>query len=141
MAGRIRWLACSALCAGIALGCAGPKKYVTPGPDEVHRLRIRAVERADAERTAIRGAKDYCRDSGQQAVFLEQNTQYTGTMDEATRNAIRSAARAAGALGAFDGQRKPGGTSTGRVLTGGSAAASEFAGGEDYQTDVVFRCR
>jgi hypothetical protein len=126
----------------LSLGCAaGPKQYVTPGADGINRLRIRAEERLTAERTAIRGAKDFCADGKQQVVFIEQKVQYTGTMDEATRELIRATARAAGAAASQETLRKPGGSSTGRVLQSGGAAVGEIAGGDDYQADVVFQCR
>lgn len=39
----------------------------------------------------MKGANEYCENHGKTAVFVKNETKYTGSMDESTRNTVRNA--------------------------------------------------
>ena len=79
-------------------GCAHHRD-VRPGVDGIHRVSVRAVEKEAAERSAISQANDYCETMKRHAFFVSENSKYTGTMDENTRDTLRKASKAATVLG------------------------------------------
>jgi hypothetical protein len=135
---RRRWIAGAALLLAAAVACATgptPMEFVRPGANGVHTIRIRSAERDTAEYLALRGAMDYCRARQQEAEFIDDGVTYTGALDETTREVVRQASRAAGAIGASRAD------ASGRALDEASWAGDAFSGGPDYRADATFRCQ
>lgn len=127
----------------LAVASCASHKDVRPGADGIHRVVVRASSRAVAERRAIKQANHYCDEEEKHAAFLAEETNYTGSMDEKTRNTLRQASTAAMVLGGA-------GAATGKSETmksvGGAVGAAGTAGrvmvsGNDYTADMKFKCR
>jgi hypothetical protein len=124
-------------------GCA-THRDVRPGSDGVNHVVVRSSTKESAEESAIRQAENYCDDvyHNHAAFVNEQATQYTGSMDESTRDTVHKASTAAMVLGGAatvmgdDGVR-----GAGTVLGGAGTAGSIITGGNDYTADMKFRCQ
>lgn len=81
------------------MGCSTASVRVLPGEDGVNRIVSRDIEKEGAEEAAVDAANDYCKDRGKSAIFLDEKTQYTGSMDENTRRNVRMGGKAAQAVG------------------------------------------
>jgi hypothetical protein len=123
-------------------GACAHHRDVRPGAQGLHRVIVRAPEKTHAERSAISQAEHFCEEqSGRHPAFVEEKTQYTGSMDEATRDTVRKASRAAMILGGTgtvlgDGPVRTGGGVVGTAGTVGTI----MTGGDDYVADMRFRC-
>jgi hypothetical protein len=51
----------------------------------------RDTAKYDAEQAAFDAAKSYCEERGQEAIFLGDGVEYTGSMDESQREKIQEA--------------------------------------------------
>jgi hypothetical protein len=116
---------------------------VRPGSDGVNHVVVRSPTREDAERSAISQANHYCEQFDKHAGFIEENkTQYTGSMDENTRDTVRKASTAAqilGGTGVAVGKR---GTQTaGGVLGTAGVIGGVMTNGDDYLADMRFKCQ
>lgn len=125
-------------------GCSTASVRVMPGEGGTHKVVVRDIEKADAEEAAANAAKDYCKDQGKHAVFVSENTKYTGSMDETTRNTVRNASKAASVIGFQNRSRttragQPMGA-PGTVETAGQAGGM-MTNDKDYQSEVVFKCQ
>jgi hypothetical protein len=86
--------------------CSTASVRVMPGADGVNTVVSRDIEKDGAETAAVDAANDYCKKKKKSAVFMGgDKTEYTGTMDEKTRETARRASQAssagAGAIGGF----------------------------------------
>src|SRR5687767_11068436 len=84
-------------------------------------------ERDEAVDEAAEGAKEYCEKLGKRAVFLQDKTKYTGSMDENTRKVVRNASKAGVMLG---GHNSPVGTAG----MGGMMMTND----KDYRSEIHF---
>jgi hypothetical protein len=111
-----------------------------PGADGVNRVVARDIERDNAEEAAVKAAKEYCEEQKQHAAFIEDKTQYTGTMDEGTRNTVRKASKAAMILGPATGIATSSGAAGG-LLGGAGIVGHTMTNDRDYQAEVKFKCQ
>jgi hypothetical protein len=134
----------AALTLPLALGFAACAHHrdVRPGADGIHRVVVRASERESAERSAISQAEDFCDERHLAPAFVNEQTQYTGKMDEGTRDTLHKASTAAMILGGGVGIGTYGAARTagGAVGTAGAAGAI-MTGGKDYTADMRFKCQ
>lgn len=110
--------------------CSTAKVRVLPGDNGVHKVVARDIEKEGAEEAANEAARDYCKGRKQEAVFLSDESNYTGKMDEETRKTVRKASQAAVILG---GVNSP-------VSTAGSAGGM-MTSDRDYEAKATFKCK
>ena len=124
-----------------AAACAHHRD-VRPGTDGINHVVVRAHDKTSAERSAISQAEDFCDESHRHPAFTEERTTYTGTMDEATRDTIQKASEAAILIGGTGTAIGRDGTRTGsEVLGGAGTVGSVMTNGDDYTSDMKFRCQ
>ena len=115
---------------------------VRPGVDGIHRVSVLGNGEGDGERNAIEQANNYCRiEKKMSPVFMTENTDYQGTMDEETHKTVRKASKAAGAvgvgMGVFGGRRESG---AGRAVMGAGSVGAIMTR-NDYKTEMKFQCK
>lgn len=74
---------------------------VRPGVDGVHKVIVRAEEKDQGSQNAIEQANYYCEkvEHDKHAAFIDEKIEYTGSMDEKTRDTLRKASKAAEMVG------------------------------------------
>src|SRR4051812_43066922 len=87
----------AAICGAVLLVLAGctTTKDVMPGENGINRVSLKSADDEQGRELAIDEAKQYCKEKKQEAVFLDNKTEYKGTMDETTRKTIKKASTAA----------------------------------------------
>jgi len=75
----------------LVLASCAHHRDVRPGVDGINHVMVRETTREEAERSAIKQANHFCKDSNRMAAFMEEKTQYTGSMNESTRDTVRKA--------------------------------------------------
>ncbi len=122
----------------LAQACSSGAVRVMPGPEGIHNVVVRHELQYKAEVKAVKAANKYCRKRGQDAIFLAESTDYTGTMKESTREAIRQGAQAAeviaGTLRTVDSD------DAAIVFDAASGVGRVMTSGKDYRAEVNFRC-
>lgn len=122
-------------------GCAHHRD-VRPGADGVHRVLARGAEKEQVEQDAIKQANHFCKERNLSAAFVSEDTKYTGDMDESTRNTIRQASKAVGAVGSgmsvFGGNTEK---NAGQVAMGAGAAGHIYTDDNAYSSDMKFKCQ
>ncbi len=130
---------------GLFMAACQTTKDVMPGEDGINRVSLKTSDDEEGREEAIKEAKKYCEDKKQEAVFLDNKTEYKGTMDETTRKTIKKASTAAILVGGMSqtGSWSKGDTSndTGKVLGGAGTVGHVMVGDKDYQTELRFKCR
>lgn len=122
------------------VGCA-TFKDVRPGEGGNHRVSVKTDDPEEGSRDAIRQANNYCKTKSKEAVFMNENSKYTGDMDEKDyRNAKRVttvAKSVGGAVWVFGGktERDLGG------LAGIGGTAVDQALGKGYTVEMQFKCQ
>lgn len=134
----IQRLLVSSVAAIVATACTASVR-VMPGPDNLNRAVARDAEKHRAEKAAWKAAVAYCKDHGQEAVFIKDGVQYEGTMDEDTRATIRRTSEAATVLGGVIGAASKHDAAI--VLGSAGVVGSTVTSGRDYTAEVQFRCR
>lgn len=122
-----------------AVGCSTASVRMMPG-DKLNRALARDHDREGAEEAAVEAAHKYCKEKGSEAVFVTNDTKYTGDMDESTRNMVRRGSQAAmivGGVGMVPDQSRAFGGLLGTAGTVGYVVTS----GKDYEVVVDFKCR
>ncbi|MCM2278356.1 MAG: hypothetical protein NDJ89_09800 [Oligoflexia bacterium] len=115
---------------------------VRAGADGIHRVIVRGQDKEGAERSAISQAEHFCEQRKLAPAFMDEKTQYTGTMDEKTRDTVRKASSAAMVLGGVGGVAGSGATRTGGTVLGtAGTVGSIMTGGEDYTAEMRFKCQ
>lgn len=125
----IKFLSIFATLALFSNGCSTASVRMIPG-EKKHQAIARDIEREGAEEAAIEAAEDFCEDREKQLVVLSHKTNYTGSMNESDRKAVRNASKAAQIIGGRD-------TTVGQAGTVGKQMTSD----RDYESEVVFRCK
>jgi hypothetical protein len=127
---------------GLALvGCKTAQVRVMPGEDGVNQVIVRDIGRDGAEEAAVDAANDYCKDRNQEAVFLKDKnqTKYTGSMDEQTRDTVRKASTVAMMVGGVGyGARE---SVPAAVLGTAGTAGMVMTNGRDYENSLESKCR
>jgi hypothetical protein len=118
--------------------CATASVRVMPGQDGTNRVVVRDVERHSAEEAAVDAAKAYCKERGKEAFFLDDSVKYTGTMDEAQREAIRRHAETATIMGGV--VRATEVSDAAVIFEGAGAIGRSETSGKDYEAEVRFTC-
>jgi hypothetical protein len=127
----------------IGAACSTAKVRVMPEEGGLNRVVVRDIQRDSAEEEAVDAAKDYCEKSKKSAVFVNgtgNQTKYTGSMDENTRNTIKKASTAAVLLGGVG--MGPSDTRTAGGLLGSAGTVGHvMTNDRDYQTELQFKCQ
>ena len=119
-------------------GCSTANVRVMPGPDGTNRAVVRDVDKYEAEQAAFEAAKSYCEDRGEETVFLADDVEYTGDMDESEREQIRKASDSATVLAGVI--RATEASDSAVIFEGGAAVGRSVTSGKDYEAEVRFAC-
>lgn len=115
---------------------------VRPGAEGTHTVVVRGGEKESAEREAISQANHYCKQFDQYAAFVNENTKYTGDMDESTRKNVRNASKAAmvvgSGMGVLGGRKERG---AGAVVGGAGTVGHIMTGEDAYTSEMKFVCK
>jgi hypothetical protein len=124
----------------LALGCSTASVRVMPGEDGNNKVVARDIEKDGAEEAAVKAANKYCKSKNQEAVYSGDKTNYTGSMDEETRNTVRNASKAAVILGgpSMGGMGDP---SPGAVVGTAGTVGYSMTSDKDYESVVTFKCK
>ena len=115
---------------------------VRPGADGVNRVVVRSQDKDQAERSAISQAEDFCKQSKTFPAFVNEETKYTGSMDEKTRDSVKKASTAAMILGGTGVGVGRGATRAGGgVLGTAGVIGGVMTGGKDYTAEMRFICK
>ena len=115
---------------------------VRPGSEGVNRVVVRGQNQQQAERSAINQAEHYCEQFSKHPGFVNEKTEYKGSMDESTRNTVHKASTAAMILGGTGSVAGHGSTRTGGNILGTAGTVGHImTGGADYTVDMNFRCQ
>lgn len=121
-------------------GCAHHRD-VRPGNDGVNRVVLKSETKDGAYRDAMSEAEDYCKELQKHPMVVSEKSDYTGTMDESTYNAAKTASKVAKAVGgagmAFGGRNEK--TAGGVAAVGGGIANDAL--GQGYTYELVFKCQ
>jgi hypothetical protein len=122
----------------MATACAKSNIRVMPAADGTNKVVARDAVKYNAESAAFEAAKAYCEDRGQEAVFLSDDVEYTGSMDESQREKIQDASGTAtivaGVIRATDAR------DAAVIFEGGAAVGRSVTSGQDYEAVVRFTC-
>ncbi len=130
----------------VLLSACAHHRDVRPGVDGVHRVNVRGEEKDAAERSAISQANHYCESTGgKHAAFVNEQTKYTGSMDEGTRATLKKASQAAQVVGTSTSTRRRDayGRPVSQVNPLGTAGVvgSIMTSGQDYSSEMKFKCQ
>ncbi len=113
---------------------------VRPGEGGIHKVAVRTDDKEEGSRSAISQANHFCEQRNKIAVFIDENQQYTGDMDEKDYQKGKKISKVAkvvgGSVWAFGGKRES--NLGGIVGLGGTAA--DAALGEGYTVTMKFKC-
>lgn len=116
-------------------------KDVRPGVDGVHTVRVASEDKDEGSRDAISQANHYCSEQGKSAAFLNENSKYTGNMDEDNYKTLKTASKVAKTAGSavwvLGGEKE---SNAGGVVGLGGVVADEVAG-KGYSIEMKFRCQ
>ena len=125
----------------LLLSACAHHRDVRPGADGIHRVVVTDDDKEEGARNAISQANHYCKESNKSAAFIEEDSKYTGSMDESsykTAKTISKAATAAGGSVYVMGAKKESNVG-GIVGTGGAIANSAL--GNEYKVEMKFKCQ
>ena len=125
----------------LLLSACAHHRDVRPGADGLHRVVVTTDDKEAGARNAISQANHYCEQSKKSAAFVEEDSKYTGSMDEGsykTAKALSKAATAAGGSVYVMGAKKESNIG-GIVGTGGAIANSAL--GNEYKVEMKFKCQ
>ena len=128
----------SALLAISITACSTANVRGMPGQDGTNRVVVRDVAKYEAEQAAFEAAKSYCEDRGQETIFLADDVEYTGDMDESERERIRKASDSATVLAGVI--RATEARNSAVIFEGGAAVGRSATSGKDYEAEVRFTC-
>src|SRR4051812_19611217 len=84
----------------LTLAACAHHRDVRPGADGVHRVVIQTDNTEQAQRDAISQANHYCKEkNNSEAAFVNEESKYTGSMDEGNYKAAKTASKVAQAAG------------------------------------------
>jgi len=120
--------------------CSTAKVRILPG-ENVNKVVSTDYEKDDAEEAAIKEATEYCKEQHKRVAFVNQGnkSQYTGSMDESTRNNVRKASKAAMILSGPVGVGTDSGAAGG-ILGGAGIVGHEMTNDRDYKAEWDFKC-
>jgi hypothetical protein len=109
--------------------CASNNAKIFSGEGGGYIAKADEREREDALDEASEGAEEFCKKQGKRAIFMKDETKYTGTMDENTRKVVRNASKAGVMLGGY-------GSPVGKAGQGGMMMTND----KDYRAELHFKC-
>lgn len=121
----------------VFVGCAHHAD-VRPGAKGIHRVLIRADDRDNGERDAVRQAKSYC--DKRKVAFISESSKYTGTMSEKKYRHMKVGTNFGAAVGGALFTHGKGATSAAGALLGLGSLAGSDALGNAYTIDFKFKC-
>lgn len=138
----------SILASALFVSACHHHRDVRPGVNGVHKVKVQSGDQRLSSRDAIDQANYFCEQRQQYAAIINENTQYVGTMNEATYNALRTASTAATVAGAGTGAYAFASGKSSKSKTT-KAAALATAGGalgkavvtDGYMTEMTFKCQ
>lgn len=114
---------------------------VRPGTEGIHRVITRGPDKQQVEQSAISQANHFCEQRNLAAAFVNEDTKYTGEMDESTHNTLRKASQAAVIVGGgthvLGGRRE---SDVGGAVAGVGTVGSIMTSGDAYTVDMKFKC-
>lgn len=115
---------------------------VRPEESGTNQVIFKTERKDEGFQKAWSQAKDYCDDVHQnRPVKVSEASEYTGTMDEATYNAAKTAAKVATGVGAAVGILGGDTESKAGVGVGVGGGIADTALGQDYQYTLTFKCQ
>lgn len=120
--------------------CSTAKVRILPG-EQVNKVVSTDYEKDDAEEAAIKEATEYCQKQNKRVAFVNPSnqSQYTGKMDEGTRNTVKKASKAAviasGPLGVGTHSATAGG-----ILGTAGMIGHTMVNDRDYKAEWDFKC-
>jgi uncharacterized protein YceK len=120
--------------------CSTAKVRILPG-EGVHKVVSTDYEKDDAEEAAVKEATEYCHKMNKQVAFVnsDKKSEYTGKMDENTRNTVKKASNAAIILSGPLGVGTRSGA-VGGILGGAGIVGHEMTNDRDYKAEWDFKC-
>lgn len=121
------------------VGCAHHPD-VRASADGIHRVVITSDDQEEGQREAIRQANSFCKERNQTAAFVNENSKYTGDMEEGNYKNAKRATKAAQILGGSTyvlGGKKE--SAVGGIV-GLGGAVGESVLGKAYNTEMKFKC-
>lgn len=120
--------------------CSTAKVRILPG-EGVNKVVSTDYEKDDAEEAAIKEATEYCEKQHKRVAFVnpDNKSQYTGKMDEGTRNTVRKASKTAMILSGPVGVGTNSGAAGG-ILGGAGIIGHEMTNDRDYKAEWNFKC-
>lgn len=116
--------------------------HVRPGTDGIHRVIIRGEEKEVVEREAINEANNFCDEYNKIAAFVNEETKYTGSMDESTHKTIKKVSNAAmvgGSMMGIGGGKTE--SNAGEGIFGLGAVGAATLDHDAYTADMKFKCQ
>ncbi len=118
---------------------------VLPGADGINSVELKSSDDEEGRHMAIAEAKKYCEDKQKEAVFIDNKTEYKGTMDETTKKTLKKASTAAVLIGGMAQAGSWGAgdynNDTGKVIGGAGGVGHVMLNDNDYQTKLHFKCQ
>ena len=131
----------SAVFVGLLLAGCAHHRDVRPGADGVNRVVFKTENKDDGYRDAMSQAEHFCKEKGLVPAVLKEQSQYTGSMDEdsyrASKTAAKVAAAAGGATYALGGKKEK---NVGGIVGIGGGIADQ-ALGKGYTFEMTFKCQ
>ncbi len=127
----------------VLVSCAHHRD-VRPGADGLHKVVVRGEDREQSERSALSQARHFCEERNLDAAIVTEKTDYKGSMDEGTRETIKRASDVATILGGtMKGRSRanPNDTEAGDVVQDAGRVGHAVTGGDDYLTEMTFKCK
>ncbi len=104
--------------------CSASKARVMRLENGVNKAEYSDSDKDKTKERVLSRANEMCEKDGKKAVVVSENTTFSGTFDEKTTNAIKTAGVIGGVLGSMDATRT-------------SSAATDDA---TYTTTLMFKC-
>lgn len=122
------------------IGACAHHHDVRPGASGVHRVVIPTDDPDKGNREAIDQANHYCDSIHKRAVFIDEKSNYTGSMSESDYKTAKTAAKVAQAVGGagyvFGGNKER--VAGGVLGVGGGIAQGVLGNG--YKVEMSFKC-
>lgn len=113
---------------------------VRPGTSGIHRVKVMTDDETMGTRDAIEQANHFCKTKGKSAEFIDENKEYTGSLDEKDYKHAKRASKVAQSVGGmvhvFGGKKE---SQLGGVVGVGGIVGDTMLGNE-YQIEMKFKC-
>lgn len=114
---------------------------VRPGADGLNKVVVSAEDADQGSHNALSQARHYCESKNKEAVIVDENSKYVGSMDESTYKNVKTGSKVASAVGGagmvFGGKNEK--NAGGLLAIGG--VAGDAAAGNGYSYTMTFKCQ